>query len=111
MSHFYLSQKTRSSAVCAKCCTLYIPGSNVTVEFIDHIPKTKNLYYKLNKNEKSKDFILYTCRVCLAKTVFSGRKLVVKSVASKKKKSLLKEVLKKEDKQVGFELLDFLKSV
>jgi RNase P subunit RPR2 len=116
LSHFYLSKKIHSRAVCSGCCSLFIPGSNVTVEFIDHIPKIKNLFYKLNRHEKCKDFVLYTCRICQSKTIFSGRKVVIKSDSAKLgkkkiKKNLLKEVLKKPDKEAGLALSDFLKSV
>jgi RNase P subunit RPR2 len=113
LSHFYL-QKTNSRAVCGGCSSLFIPGSNVIVEFIDHIPKGKHLFYRLNKNEKSADFVLYTCRICQSMTIFSGRKVVMKSTTAKSKKkmkSLLKDVLKKPEKEVGIELSDFLKSV
>ena len=85
----------------------------MTVEFINDIPQTKDLIYKLIKNTRSQDFVLYTCRNCGAKSIFSGRKLIVKSKSNKKKinKSLLKDVLKSNDKETGFQLLDFLKSV
>ena len=122
MSHFYLSHRNHSKAVCFKCSTLFIPGANVTVEFIDEIPKDQNLIYKLNKKEKSKDYVLYTCRVCKGKTLLSGRQkefnktknLPKSNNAAKKKikKNILKDVLKKQDKESeSFNLFDFIKNV
>jgi RNase P subunit RPR2 len=120
LSHFYLDEKSSSRAVCSRCSSLYIPGYNVTIEFVDQIPKGGDLVYKLNKNEKCRDFVLYTCRICLGKTLFSGRKWQEKSVKiskSSKKKSLLKNVLKQklesknDSQETGLNLLDFLKTI
>ena len=81
LSHFYLDEKSSSRAVCSRCSSLYIPGYNVTIEFVDQIPKGCDLVYKLNRNS------------------------LLKNVLKQKLES------KNDSQETGLNLLDFLKTI